>query len=58
MPSTRNLVVCAFGLTIESFAPAMRLSKVDLPAFGAPTRATKPHFEVISFQLSAIGAPV
>jgi hypothetical protein len=36
----------------------MRLSKVDLPAFGAPTRATKPHFEVISFQLSAIGAPV
>ena len=34
--STRKRVVCAFGLTIESFAPASRLSSVDLPAFGAP----------------------
>ena len=36
MPSTRNRVVCAFGVTMDSFAPVSRLSSVDLPAFGAP----------------------
>jgi hypothetical protein len=45
---TRNRVVCAFGLTIDSLAPAMRLSSVDFPAFGAPSSATKPHREAIS----------
>ena len=34
MPSTRNRVVCAFGLTIDSLAPVSRFSSVDLPAFG------------------------
>ena len=43
IPRTRNRVVCAFGVTIDSFAPASRLTSVDLPAFGAPTTATKPH---------------
>ena len=43
MPRTRNRVVWAFGETIESFAPVSRFISVDLPAFGAPTIATKPH---------------
>jgi hypothetical protein len=29
---------------MESFAPVTRLSRVDLPALGAPMMATKPHF--------------
>jgi hypothetical protein len=40
MPRTRARVVCTFGETIDTFAPTRRLSRVDLPAFGAPTRAT------------------
>jgi hypothetical protein len=36
-------VVCALGVTIASFWPTNRLSKVDLPALGAPISATKPH---------------
>ena len=48
MPSTRKRVVCAFGLTIESLAPVMRLSSVDFPAFAAPTMAAKPHREPCS----------
>ena len=43
MPSTRKRVVCALGETIDSLAPVSRLSSVDLPAFGAPTMATKPQ---------------
>ena len=39
MPSTRNRVVCALGLTMDSLAPVSRFSSVDLPAFGAPTMA-------------------
>ena len=45
MPSTRNRVVCAFGLTIDSFTPVSRFSSVDLPAFGDPTIATNPQRE-------------
>ena len=46
MPRTRNRVVCAFGLTMDSFAPVSRFSSVDLPAFGAPTMAANPQREV------------
>jgi hypothetical protein len=34
-------------VTIAILAPRMRLSRVDLPTFGRPRRATKPDF--ISF---------
>jgi hypothetical protein len=37
-------VVCALGLTIATFCPTSALTKVDLPALGAPTTATTPHF--------------
>ena len=40
MPSSRVRVVCAFGVTIASLWPTSRLSRVDLPAFGAPISAT------------------
>ena len=53
MPSTRNRVVCAFGVTIDSFAPVSRFSSVDLPAFGAPTMAAKPQREVTPSCLAA-----
>src|SRR5438552_13527857 len=42
MPSTRLLVVCTLGETIETLAPTRRLTSVDLPALGAPSTATKP----------------
>src|ERR1700722_19168574 len=47
IPRTRNRVVCALGVTIDSLAPHSRFSSVDFPAFGAPTIATKPQREVI-----------
>ena len=34
MPTTRSRVDCGLGLTMLSFWPTMRLSSVDLPAFG------------------------
>src|SRR5690349_3721829 len=43
MPSTRVRVVCTRGDTIEILAPIMVFSSVDLPALGAPTKATKPQ---------------
>src|ERR1700751_2748093 len=43
IPSNRVRVVCGFGVTMASLRPTRRLSKVDLPAFGAPIRATWPH---------------
>src|SRR6266478_5432649 len=43
MPSSRVRVVCGLGVTIESLRPTRRLSRVDLPALGAPIRATYPH---------------
>src|SRR3954469_23854226 len=43
MPRTSVRVVCTFRETIDTFEPTRLLSSVDLPAFGAPIRATKPH---------------
>ena len=43
MPSTRRRVVCTLGETMETLAPTRRLSRVDLPALGAPMIATKPQ---------------
>ncbi|MNW14340.1 hypothetical protein D3C71_2125430 [compost metagenome] len=43
MPRTRVRVVCTLELTIDTLEPTIAFSKVDLPAFGAPTRATKPQ---------------
>ncbi len=43
MPSTRVRVVWTRGETIDTFCPMMLFSRVDLPAFGAPTSATNPQ---------------
>ena len=43
MPRIRVRVVCTLWVTIETFAPTMRLRSVDLPAFGSPISATKPQ---------------
>src|SRR4051812_10932894 len=42
MPTTRSRVDCGLGLTMLSFWPMMRLSRVDLPALGFPTTVTMP----------------
>ena len=47
-------VVCGLSETIVTFVPRMRLSSVDLPTLGRPTRVTKP--ERISASLAAAGA--
>ena len=49
-PRTGKRVVWTFWVTIETLAPTMRLTRVDLPAFGAPIMAAKPAFvwEVVS----------
>src|ERR1700730_2889224 len=44
MPTMRFRVVWGFVETMETFCPRMRLSRVDLPALGRPTRATTPNF--------------
>src|SRR5690242_1073453 len=41
MPRTSVRVVCTFGLTIVTLVPTSALTRVDLPTFGAPIRATK-----------------
>src|ERR671919_482132 len=43
MPTMRLRVVCGLGETMATFWPRMRLSSVDLPALGRPTRATIPN---------------
>src|SRR3954451_9706317 len=43
MPRTGPRVVCALWVTIETLAPTSALVSVDLPLFGAPISATKPH---------------
>src|SRR3954451_2609048 len=43
MPRTSVRVVCTLRETIDTFEPTRLLSRVDLPAFGAPIRATKPQ---------------
>src|SRR5579859_6664519 len=42
IPWMRLRVVWGFDVTMATFWPTRRLSKVDLPAFGRPTMATKP----------------
>ena len=41
--TTRRRVVWTLGETMETLAPTRRLSRVDLPALGAPMIATKPQ---------------
>jgi hypothetical protein len=41
-PRTGKRVVWTFWVTIETLAPTMRLTRVDLPAFGAPMMAANP----------------
>ncbi len=48
MPRMRLRVVWTLWVTIETLAPTRRLSSVDLPAFGAPTSATKPQRRRVS----------
>src|SRR6476620_6426134 len=43
MPSTGPRVVCALWVTMATLAPTSALISVDLPLFGAPISATKPH---------------
>ena len=42
-PSNLRLVVPGFRVTMASFSPKMRLSRVDLPTFGRPMIAMKPE---------------
>ena len=42
MPITRMRVVCTLGETMLTFEPTSALTRVDLPALGAPTMAAKP----------------
>jgi hypothetical protein len=42
IPRIRARVVCTLWVTMETFAPTIRFSSVDFPAFGSPIRATKP----------------
>ena len=44
MPRTIARVVCTLCVTIDTFAPTSWFTSVDLPAFGAPIRATKPEW--------------
>src|SRR3990170_5182985 len=43
MPRTGPRVVCALWVTMETLAPTRALVSVDLPLFGTPISATKPH---------------
>ena len=43
MPRMRVRVVCTLWVTIETLAPTIRFSSVDLPAFGSPISATNPQ---------------
>ena len=42
MPITRMRVVCTLGDTMRDLGADQALTRVDLPALGAPTMATKP----------------
>ena len=44
MPRTSARVVCTLRETMETLEPTREFNRVDLPAFGAPMRATKPAF--------------
>ena len=43
IPRIRARVVCTLRETIETLAPTNALTSVDLPALGAPIKATKPQ---------------
>ena len=43
-PRIRVLVVCGLSETMASLVPTIRLSSVDLPAFGRPMNETNPAF--------------
>ena len=45
-------VVWATGEVMAIFSPMQALSSVDLPAFGRPTRATKPERKACSEALA------
>jgi hypothetical protein len=47
MPISRVRVVCALAVTIATFWPTSALTRVDLPALGAPTTATNPQRSLI-----------
>ncbi len=52
-PRIRARVVCTLWVTIETFAPTIRLSSVDLPALGSPIRAMKPALVGVSVILKS-----
>ena len=52
MPRISARVVCTLCETIVTLEPTSALSKVDLPALGAPISATKPQ------RVLSIGGPV
>src|SRR5215475_5738473 len=59
IPRIRARVVCTFCEMMLTFEPTKALSKVDFPALGAPIRATKPHFVLLSCALScAFGSAI
>jgi len=47
IPIILCLVVCAFGVMIESLSPIRAFIKDDLPALGLPMMLTKPDLKVI-----------
>src|SRR4029078_3997633 len=52
IPRIRARVVCTLCEMMLTFEPTRALSSVDLPALGAPIRATKPHCVLLSCPLS------
>jgi hypothetical protein len=48
IPLTAFLVVWGTGETIETFSPQSEFTRVDLPAEGLPTMATKADFAIPS----------
>src|SRR5258708_5161840 len=57
MPRTVERVVCALRETTETLEPTSALIKVDLPALGAPIKATKPHDVSVSLMRVARHCP-
>src|SRR6185436_7527719 len=47
MPTMRSRVDCGLALTMLSFSPTMRLSRVDLPALGFTTTVTIPALGIM-----------
>ncbi len=50
-------VVCAFGVTMDSFCPKIPLSRVLFPAFGFPIIATKPACRSMHYVTFRRGPP-